>query len=58
MAENEEPQFVNNLNESSDGFSDAADEELTLETTKKEMRSYLLCPKMNGTEFYKKYILG
>ena len=47
--------YENNLNDSSDGFSDAGDEDLTFETTKKELDSYLLRPKMKSvTEFYTK----
>ena len=56
LAENGEPQFENNLNDSIDGFSDANDDDLTFETTKKELDSYLLRPKMKSvTEFYTKY---
>ena len=56
LSENGEPQFENNLNDSSDGFSDAGDEDLTFETTKKELDSYLLRHKMKSvTEFYTKY---
>ena len=52
LAENGEPQFENNLND----FSDANDDDLTFKTTKKELDSYLLRPKMKSvTEFYTKY---
>ena len=48
--------FENNLNDSRDVFSNAGDDDLTFETTKKELDSYLLRPKMKSvTEFYTKY---